>query len=55
MLCFSHSCCFYLSALLAEAIYTNSTHQRVCGIVNTEKRRSFSIGFSGVDGKAHAF
>ncbi len=42
-------------ALLADAIYTNSAHQRVIGTVNTEKRRSLNISFSGVDGKACAF
>ncbi len=42
-------------ALLAEAIYTSSAHQRLIGRVNTKKRCSFSISFSGVDGKTHAF
>ncbi len=33
----------------ANAIYTNSTHQRVIGTVNTEKRPLLNISFSGVD------
>ncbi len=47
-------------ALLAKTIYTNSAHQCVIGIVNTEKRCWYNISFSGVEGnivegKAHAF
>ncbi len=37
------------------SIYTNPAHQRVIWIVNTAKRCSFNIGFSGVNGKAYAF
>ncbi len=42
-------------ALLAEAIYTNSAHQHVISIVNTEQRHLLNISSSGIDGKTHAF
>ncbi len=50
-------CLFTLCAYawLAEAIYTNSAHQRVIETVNTEKRPMLHISFNDVDGKACAF
>ncbi len=41
--------------MLAEATYTNSAHQRMIGIINTEKGRMLHISFSGVDGKGMLF
>ncbi len=38
-----------LFALLADAILTNSTHQGLIRIVNTEKRCLLNVSFSGVD------